>query len=259
MIGRAHRIVVARREDKLSHQRPQASIDTKVLVDTYVQWIVMVADVGIDFMTNITRSILFAVSMLAATNALAQDSAQRQPAAEAAAVLGGGTFFLESSQARESSFANYDVGGLLTINFKRRFAIEGEVAASLGVEQTLALAGVRQELTSPSLLHLAGNFVVYVPARKAVVPFVTAGIGGVMVSDRAELFIAETKTYVAGNIGGGIKWYGGRWGLRGDYRLLVVRSEEFVPDPLVRVRQPFFGTGTRYAHRVFGGVILKIS
>ena len=207
---------------------------------------------------NNARSLLFVCSVLAATDALAQDRAPRQATVEASVVPGGGTFFLEGGDTGESSFANYDVGGVLTVNLNRRFAIEGEAAISKGNAQSLTLAGVQQELDSPDLLHLAGNLVLYTPAGGAIVPFVTAGIGSLTVSDQAELFIPETRTYLAGNAGGGIKWYGTRWGLRADYRFVIVRSAEFVPDPLVRLRQPFFGTETRFAHRVFGGVILKI-
>jgi hypothetical protein len=209
-------------------------------------------------LNHITGSLLLVCGVLTATDALAQGSAA-QATVEVSAIPGGATFFLEGSDTAESSFTNYDLGGILTINLNRRFAIEGEVVASLGTVQNLTLAGVQQELESPDLLHLAGNLVLYAPAGAAVVPFVTAGIGGLTVSDRDELFIPETKAYLAGNVGGGVKWYGGRWGLRADYRFLVVRSGEFVPDPLVRLRQPFFGRETRYGHRVFGGVILKLN
>ena len=81
----------------------------------------------------------------------------------------------------------------------------------------------------------------------------------VTIFDRAALFIPETRTYLAGNVGGGVKWYGTRWGIRADYRFLIVRSEEFVPAPNVRLRPPFFGRETRYGHRIFGGVILKLA
>jgi hypothetical protein len=207
---------------------------------------------------RIARTLLFACSVLTGTDALAQSPAPRQAAVEVSVAPGGGTFFLEGGDTGASSFANYDVGGLLTINLNRRFAIEGEAFISKGKAQSLTLAGVRQELDSPDMLHLAGNLVLYTPAGGALVPFVTAGIGGLMISDQAELFIPDTRTYLAGNAGAGVKWYGSRWGLRADYRFLVVRAAEFAPDPLVRLRQPFFGTETRFAHRVFGGVILKI-
>ena len=210
-------------------------------------------------MTRRLATLLVAAGVLSAANALAQDSAvRRQATIEVSVIPGGGTFFLDGSDTAETSFTNYDLGGVLTINLNRHFGIEGEVGTSLGLSQNLTLAGAQQDLKSPNLLHHTGNLVVYAPTRTAFVPFVTAGVGGVTIFDRAALFIPETRTYLAGNVGGGVKWHGARWGIRADYRFLIVRSEEFVPDPNVRVRAPFFGRETRYGHRMFGGVILKI-
>ena len=209
-------------------------------------------------MTRRLATLLVAVSVVSAANAWAQESAPRQAAIEVSVIPGGATFFLDGSETAETSFTNYDLGGVLTINLNRYFGIEGEVGTSLGLSQKLTLAGVPQDLKSPNLLHHTGNLVVYAPTGAALVPFVTAGVGGVTIFDRAALFIPETRTYLAGNVGGGVKWYGSRWGIRADYRFLMVRSEEFVPAPNVRLRPPFFGRETRYGHRMFGGVILKI-
>jgi len=48
-----------------------------------------------------------------------------------------------------------------------------------------------------------------------------------------------------------VKWYApnGRWGLRGDYRFMAVRSDESAP--------VFFGQDTRYGHRVYGAVLIN--
>ena len=207
---------------------------------------------------NYTRLSLLVVSLFTATNALAQESVPRQAPIEITVIPGGATIFQEGSETGESSFTNYELSGVLTFNLNRFFAIEGEVGASLGLSQNLTLSGVQQDLSSPNLLHHTGNLVVYAPTAKSVVPFVTAGVGGLTIFDRASLFIPETRTYLTGNVGAGVKWYSSRWGLRADYRFLVVRSEEFLLDPNVRLRAPFFGRETRYGHRIFGGVILKI-
>lgn len=209
-------------------------------------------------MTRKLATLLAALSVVSAANAMAQESAERQATIEVSVIPGGGTFFLDGSETAETSFTNYDLGGVLTINLNRYFGIEGEVGTSLGISQNLTLAGAPQDLKSPNLLHHTANLIVYAPTGAPFVPFITAGVGGVTIFDRAALFIPETRTYLAGNIGGGVKWYGTRWGVRADYRFLIVRSEEFVPGPLVRLRPPFFGRETRYGHRVFGGVILKI-
>jgi len=80
---------------------------------------------------------------------------------------------------------------------------------------------------------------------------VTGGIGGLTMYDRAEFGVASTETFLTGNVGGGLKWYApnGRWGLRGDYRFLAVRSNDSAP--------AFFGQQTQYGHRVYGAVIIN--
>jgi hypothetical protein len=62
--------------------------------------------------------------------------------------------------------------------------------------------------------------------------------------------ITIARPHDAGNVGGGVKWYAGRWGLRGDYRFLGVQSKDDAP--------PFFGQETRYGHRVYGAVIINL-
>jgi hypothetical protein len=47
-----------------------------------------------------------------------------------------------------------------------------------------------------------------------------------------------------------VKWYAGRWGLRGDYRFIGVQSKDDAP--------AFFGEETRYGHRVSAAVILNV-
>ena len=57
----------------------------------------------------------------------------------------------------------------------------------------------------------------------SVVPYVTGGVGGLSLFERASLGINDTETFLTGNVGGGVKWYApnSRWGLRGDYRFLI--------------------------------------
>jgi hypothetical protein len=68
--------------------------------------------------------------------------------------------------------------------------------------------------------------------------------------EKASLGINGTETYLTGNVGGGLKWYAGRWGLRADYRFIGVQSKDNV--------SAFFGQETRYGHRVYGAVILNV-
>jgi hypothetical protein len=76
------------------------------------------------------------------------------------------------------------------------------------------------------------------------VPYVTGGIGGLTMLQRASLGVNSAETFLTGDVGGGLKWYApnGRWGVRGDYRFIAVRSRDDAP--------AFFGQETRYGHRV---------
>src|SRR5258706_304400 len=74
----------------------------------------------------------------------------------------------------------------------------------------------------------------------------TPGPGTVVVT-----IIPGGGTFFTSNVGGGVNWYAGRWGLRGDYRFIAVQSKDDAPD--------FFGQETRYGHRIYGGVLLNVA
>jgi hypothetical protein len=84
----------------------------------------------------------------------------------------------------------------------------------------------------------------------SVVPYVTGGIGGLSLLQKESIGINENETFLTGNVGGGVNWYAGRWGLRGDYRFIAVKSKDDAP--------AFFGQETRYGHRVYGGLLLNL-
>jgi hypothetical protein len=151
---------------------------------------------------------------------------------------------------REPSFGNYDLGGALGVNFNRYVGVEGEVSGAIGVSQSLPFGGVTADRTSPHLLNYSGNLVVAAANRSSVVPYVTGGVGGLTLFETADLGINDAQTFLTGNVGGGVKWYAGRWGLRGDYRFVGVQSKDDAP--------AFFGQQTRYGHRVYGAVILNV-
>ena len=61
-------------------------------------------------------------------------------------------------------------------------------------------------------------------------PYVTGGVGGLSLFEQARAVgIDGTETFLTGNVGGGVKWYAGRWGLRGDYRFIAVQSKDDAP------------------------------
>jgi opacity protein-like surface antigen len=199
-------------------------------------------------MTRWIVAVVIAIGF-AHSSAAAQEAPPRG-IVEVTVIPGGWTFFTEGKDTNGPSFGNYDLGAGVTFNINPIVAVEGEVTGALGIEQDLAFGGLSTDTKSPNLLNYSGNLVVSVPNDTAVVPYVTGGVGGMSVFERAALGIADTETFFTGNVGGGVKWYTGRWGLRGDYRFMIVRSKEDAPD--------FFGQETRYGHRVYGGVILNV-
>lgn len=97
------------------------------------------------------------------------------------------------------------------------------MSGALGVAQDLQFSGQTSNLKTPNLLNYSGNLVLSAAKRSSIVPYLTGGIGGLTVFNKASLGINETQTFLTGNIGGGVKWFSGRWGLRGDYRLISVK------------------------------------
>jgi hypothetical protein len=84
------------------------------------------------------------------------------------------------------------------------------------------------DVKTPHFLNYSGNLIVNA-GRGSVVPYATAGLGGLSLFERAEVGVNDTTTFLTTNVGGGVKWYAGRWGLRGDYRFIAVQSKDDAP------------------------------
>lgn len=196
-------------------------------------------------------AVLFAfVGFVGASQAYAQEAGPGIGAVQLSIIPGGGTFFTEDDDASEPGFGNYDLGVALTININRFVGIEGEVAGGFGIKQDLQSGGFSSDVKTPNLLNYSGNIVFSAANRSPVVPYVTGGVGGLTLLETAALGINQAETFLTGNVGGGLKWFAGRWGLRADYRFVGVRSKDDAPE--------FFGQVTRYGHRVYGGVIFNL-
>jgi len=200
-------------------------------------------------MTYRVAILALVVAMAGTTHAFAQESGSGPGTVEVSIIPGGGTFFTEGSNSQGPSFGNYDLGGSVTVNFNRYVGVEGEVTGALGVTQTLDFSGATLTDTKPPhLLNYNGNVIVHA-ARGSVVPYVTGGIGAQTLFERASLGISDSDTFLTGNVGGGVKWFNGRWGLRGDYRFVTVKWRDDASG--------FFGQETRYGHRVYGGLLFN--
>jgi hypothetical protein len=209
------------------------------------------------------RAIAFLIiyTLLPATAVRAQqsDSTVPQGRVQVTAIPAGVTYFSGGSETDEPSFTHYELGGAVTININRHFALEGEVTSSIGAAQDFEASTFTEDLEAPHVLQYAGNVIFYAPTGTSVTPYVTGGAGALTFFERPELGIYDTTSFFAGNVGGGLKWYADRrWGVRVDYRFLAVRSNDIDVPSDTRVRAPFFGRETRFGHRVYGGIIIRL-
>jgi hypothetical protein len=168
----------------------------------------------------------------------------------------GGVFFTNGASASEPDFGNFALGATVTWRANRWIALEGEFGNAIGLDQNMRFANVlMDEQHSPCLYAYSGNLVL-TPLLTSIpiVPYLTAGAGGMTLlggDDVAALGILENATYLTGNVGGGTKWYvNDRWGIRADYRFLIVDNKAGAPE--------FFGRDSvRYGHRVYGGLLFS--
>lgn len=200
-------------------------------------------------MTRLIAVVLVGIAVVGAERAYAQETPAGPGVIEVTIIPGTGVFFTGATEAQEPSFGNYNLGGAVAYNFNRFFGLEGEVASTLGISQDLDF-GFANDHRTPDMLTYSGNAVLSFPSSSSVVPYVTGGVGGLTVLEKADFGIPESQTLFTGNAGGGLKWIAGRWGLRGDYRFIAVQSQDDAP--------VFFGQETRYGHRVYGAVTLNL-
>lgn len=195
-------------------------------------------------------ALVFVLASIAGVDrAYAQEGPAGAGRAEITLIPAGGVFFTENQDASAPSFANYQFGGGVTYNINRFIGVEGEVTSSIGVSQRLDF-GYPSTVRTPDVLNYTGNVVLSWANGSAVVPYVTGGVGGLSLFTREAFGINETETLFASNVGGGLKWYAGRWGLRGDYRFIAVPSKDEA--------SAFIGNEARYGHRVYGAVMLNV-
>ena len=194
--------------------------------------------------------------LMGAAQAVAQEVAPGPGTLEVTVIPAGGTYFTSKGSDPDGLpahllFSVRCCRNALTYNINRIVGVEGEASGTAGIAQDLTFGGATSNLKTPNTLSYSGNLVLSAAAGHSVVPFVTGGVGGLTMFERAELGVNDVQTFLTGNVGGGIKWYApnGRWGLRGDYRFTAVQSKNDAP--------AFFGQDTRYGHRVYVGVLIN--
>jgi outer membrane protein with beta-barrel domain len=190
-----------------------------------------------------------AVTFIGGGRAHAQDTPPGPGTVEVTVIPGGAMYFTDHNGG--TPFRNYTLGAGVTYNVNRIVGVEAEVGGSLGLTQTLTVGGVTSDPQTPNILTYTGNLIVSLPTHSSFVPYATGGIGALSMFQRPELGVTGNDTFLTGNVGGGVKWYApnGRWGLRGDYRFMSMRSNDTAP--------AFFGPSTRFSNRVYGALIVN--
>jgi outer membrane protein with beta-barrel domain len=164
----------------------------------------------------------------------------------------GGLVFTTGARGEAPDFANYSFGASLGWNATRRVGVEGEAGFGIGGRQTITFGDETLPLQAmPDTITYSGNLVLHFDALNRIVPYATGGLGAFSIVRREgaeNLGIIGRQTLLTGNCGGGLKWYSRRdWGIRADYRLLMVHAADNTT--------AFFGQNTtRYAHRVYAGI-----
>jgi hypothetical protein len=175
---------------------------------------------------------------------------------------GGGTFFVGGDDNKEANFNVYTAGGGLTYYLNEKAAVEGEVTGSVGWAQDIFFNNTKViHVQMPTVWSYSGN-VLFFPggtAGKRTPFYLTGGIGAVSLAPRVptkqfgyDVDTVGTQTFIAENIGGGIKIFRGadapNWGFRADYRYLIVNSKSNAP--------AFFAKSkSRGAHRIYIGML----
>jgi Outer membrane protein beta-barrel domain len=197
--------------------------------------------------------VVAAAALFGAASVYAQESSAGAGRVELGAFPGGGMFFTQSTSGNEPDFGNYALGASVTLNANRWLGFEGEGGGMIGVRQNVVVGGnTLTNQRTPSMWSYSGNVVLHpVGSDHAVVPYATTGLGGLTMTPYGQvenLGITTHETYLTGNVGGGLKWFSTRhFGVRGDYRYIMVRSKDTAPQ--------FFGNEDRYGHRVQAGLI----
>ena len=209
------------------------------------------------------KALLGAVILCAGSSiASAQEATIGAGKVEIGGFPGGGTFFIGGDDNREVNFNVYTAGGGLTYYLNQAVALEGEVTGSIGWAQDIQFNNatlVHNQM--PTVWSYSGN-VVFFPggtAGKRTPFYVTGGIGAVSLSPRVPTKVlgydkdtVGTQTFIAENIGAGIKMFRGadapNWGFRADYRYLFVNSNSDAPAFFAKAK-------SRGAHRIYVGML----
>jgi len=193
--------------------------------------------------------LITAAAIVGCGHVYAQETSAGPGVVEVTVIPGGVGYF--SSKNGAPSFGNYGFGTAVIYNINSVIGVEGEFGAMIATTSDLQFGDLNHHTKAPNFLNYNVNAIVTAATFGPARVYGAGGIGGLTMFERAGLGVTGDTTFFAGNVGGGLKWYApnSRWGLRGDYRFLVNRSNDSAPS--------FFGTDSRYGHRIYAGVIVN--
>jgi len=193
--------------------------------------------------------LITAAAIIGCGDVYAQETSPGPGVVEVTVIPAGAAFI--SSKNAAPSFGNYGFGTAVTYNINPVIGIEGEFGAMIATTSDLQFGTLDNHTKAPNMLNYNVNGIVTVASPGAGRVYGAGGIGGLTMFERVGLGVTGDTTFLVGNVGGGVKWYAAnsRWGLRGDYRFLMTKSNNDAPS--------FFGRDTRYGHRLYAGVIVN--
>jgi hypothetical protein len=193
--------------------------------------------------------LIAAAAIIGCGDTYAQETSPGPGVVEVTVIPAGAAFI--SSKNGAPSFGNYGFGTAVTYNLNRMVGVEGEFGAMIATTSDLQFGDLNHHTKAPNFLNYNVNAIVTAGSFGSARVYGAGGIGGLTMFERAGLGVTGDTTFFAGNVGGGVKWYApnSRWGLRGDYRFLMTKSNNDAPS--------FFGQDSRYAHRLYAGVIVN--
>src|SRR5262245_32984789 len=115
--------------------------------------------------------------------ASAQDTTNPGPGlVEVTYMPAGAAFF--TSKGNSPSFGNYGFGTGVTFTVNRYLGVEGELGSMIATTSDLQFGDLDSNIKAPNMLSYTGNVVVSPWVGHSVVPYGTAGVGGLTMFER---------------------------------------------------------------------------
>lgn len=172
---------------------------------------------------NVIAALAAAMSLVAATAAIAQDGASSRIEVS---VLGGIHAFNKNDTALPDRVLSVPAVAGAAYRLTDNLAVEGEFTWLIPVQQSVDMgSGIKQDLKAPNILAYQAGVRAGLPLTTWT-PYVAAGAGAMTFLSNTDADrlpkLDKTQTVFALNFGGGAQVpLNGRWGVRADFREFV--------------------------------------